>query len=1293
MGRKALKTAGIVLVSLTGLLLVALLGLYYLAEPLVERYLIKQVARHTEGLYKIDITELQLNPLTSSITLHGLHFYPDPARHRLHRENEQPGHSFFDVQSPELKLTGINLADLLFNNRLTIGSIAAERPVITHLLDETVENNTGGKIKRGSNSSMEAVRIRKFDIQQASYRCLVLGEPNRPRQEIPHLSLQVQNLRLDLQGQQDISSMLQADATQLDISNYAYHSPDSVYAIRVGRFSYSSRQQELKAEGVKVQPDLQANAALHKDRAYRFVYQLSTPLLYLKGLDVAATWHTKQLQLDCILLDRTSLHILEDFTVPDATSFPELPDLYARLSPYLREIGVRELRLTDGSFSYRQKTGAVYTVHRLDKANINLQALQLDSASLFTPKEKAFAAEISLTSENYTYSPRNSPYTLKTGSIELSTRDKTLQANALHLTGDWGKNDSLKSLNKAKRTFYNLVLPRLRFCDLDLLRALRTSRLAIGSIAAAHPVIDVRTDPLVQMPDGPDLQQLYRKISGLVSSLEVGEISITDAALTQHRKTKAIQRLQQLEHASLTATGLQVDSAFIFHPDKKLPLQHVVVTARNYRYRMPDNTYTFALDGLRYSTRQGEFTARSVNVISSIRANDRQKFFNNASRKLFDLSASMLRVTGLDLIKALNTGRLEADLVLLRQPKVAILLNRKVAATAPGQQDAGKRLFGLLDIVSMNTIRLEDGSLTFNEKLEPVMRTHLLEHATATASGFQLTPAGFANLGEALPMREMTLRAKDYTYRSTDSLYIIRLDSLHYSSRQQELVARTFSVSADRAVNERLKAENPNLASRNLIDISAKRSLITGFNLIHAYATGQYHINRLLLAGPQVTILQDHNVLPAKPTPPAGQDTTATSSATKQLTDLATTFQVQRLQVTDGTFDFHILEDTIRKSQTLAHVTLGIDRLRLVSLEATDPLDIFDADDISIRIQGYTFYPRDSLYAVEVKEISASKRNRSLLIDSLRLRPLFSKEEYVVMFTYARDRIDLIVPGIDMQGISLRALFNNQDLVAQKMLIQNPKVEIYRDNRLGIDPKLRLPTLQRSLREAGLYIRLDTILVEKNNIVHHLIAIDGIKSGLLLMENIRMELYNVTNDSALIRRNNMITVNASAQLMGASTLQARFRFQLDHPEDRYTYEGSLEPMDFAALNPLIENIMFIRIKSGWINEASFSIASTKHLATGQVHLSYKNLKVQLLNKHDPANPGFLLKAGSRLVNTLVIKSNNPSARGNFRQGDVSEKRDPQQSVYYHMGQAILNGVTSSLMIKMVKRIVTNFVDL
>ncbi|EJF08987.1 hypothetical protein O71_17571 [Pontibacter sp. BAB1700] len=457
--------------SLAGLLLLALFVVFLFAEPLVERYLKKQVAEQTDGLYQLQLDELDLSLRNWGATLHGLHLYPDTAVHRQQKEKGQASPSLFEVQSPKLEITGINLRALIFNDRLAIGKVAAERPTITHLHDASVAKESAQDSRGGG--GLEEVRIREIDLQEASYRYQLLGEQGRPQHDIPQLSLQVQELQLDLQAQGDISRMFQADGLDLDIRRYTYQAPDSVYTIRVGRFTYASGEQELKAQHIDVQPNLQANAALPQDQAHRTLYRFSSPLFAIQGLDVASAWEKKDLQLDQLLLERGSLQLHEIPNVPDTEESPSLEEQYAQLSPYLRALGIKELRLKDGSFSYHQGADTAQAIHRLAEANLHLEDLQLDSLTLFAPKEKAFAEALSISTGRYTFQPVQSPYTLQAGGLQLSTRDQLLEAKALHLAGDWSKNDRLKSQNLAKHTLYDVRLPQLRFEEMDLLESIR----------------------------------------------------------------------------------------------------------------------------------------------------------------------------------------------------------------------------------------------------------------------------------------------------------------------------------------------------------------------------------------------------------------------------------------------------------------------------------------------------------------------------------------------------------------------------------------------------------------------------------------------------------------------------------------------------------------------------------------------------------------------------------------------------------------------------------------------------
>src|SRR5690606_1421136 len=81
-----------------------------------------------------------------------------------------------------------------------------------------------------------------------------------------------------------------------------------------------------------------------------------------------------------------------------------------------------------------------------------------------------------------------------------------------------------------------------------------------------------------------------------------------------------------------------------------------------------------------------------------------------------------------------------------------------------------------------------------------------------------------------------------------------------YSSRTQGLTARLFNITSDKEVHERIKSQNGESASRNLFDITAQKFELIGFDLPRAYETGQYRIKEMVLAQPQVAILQDQNV-------------------------------------------------------------------------------------------------------------------------------------------------------------------------------------------------------------------------------------------------------------------------------------------------------------------------------------------------------------------------------------------------------------------------------------------------
>ena len=1293
--RKILKYAAIVLGCLLGLILIATVLLLTLLEPYAESYLKDQVAKKTDGLYTLEFKDIDINLFTTSIDFTELHLYPDSSVHRQQREQGKAKPYLFEVSAPELVIARIDLMAILFNKHLDIGTISMEKPEITILHDSQVkqESNNGGS---SLGKFIESFHVGEIHIPDAIVRHLTLDQGLEIRQVIPDVSLRVLDLETDSLQHASYSRTFNADDIQLRVEDYTYLSPDSVYAVRVGLLTYSTKSEELTAESVEVRTDQQAYESLDKAKANQTIYGVKAPRLLITGLDLVEAYRTKKLHIDEVLLEQALVDILENRNIPANTKFPELTNLYELVSPFLIEIVVDNFSIANGSLKYRSMVEEVVIIHELDDADISLREIQIDSATLFSPNSNFYAEEILISTEGYTYKHPRSPYTIKVPSLELSTIDRFLQADSVQIIGDWGKNDSLKQSGHAHYTIYNLSALSVRFNDMDLIEALKTQKLEIGSIVVREPYVDLLWDKNVEKADYDNwLKSTYQQVSGFVNEVSVKEISFLDASFTQHIKKQQVKLRQKLEQASLLATGLHVDSSFIFQSQAKLPLDELKLRAEDYTYWLADNIHLFHLEKLRYSTRTEVLSARAVALTSNRTASNRLREVTEAGSDLYDVSASLFRVTGLDLIKAINTEQLALDELVLKQPLVAIFQDKDAAdqASGQGQSAAMQGLFKLVSPITINTVRLQDGTFVLRQKQDTIVRTQLLEHLTARLEGVKLNPDQLSSLRQSLPVQAISFTASDYTYRSPNGIYTITLDSLEYESDQQLLTARIFNVDVDTKAHERLKLIQPEEANRNLFDISAQKLVVTGLNLVQAYESGRFNMEEVLLTEPEVTIIQDQNIADQQPQEKAEKDASTESKTLEQVAKIVETFRIENLRIKDGTFKVSILKDTTRISQVIKLVSVNIEELRLASLKASDPLDMFTVDELEVLIKDYTYLLPDSMYRFEVATVRSSLRKETLTIDSLRLIPLYNKDKFNQQLTYEKDRYEITVPKIKMLGMDLSALYNKQNFIVEEMQVLEPELNIYRDKGKPRDPERSPGTLQDALLNADLYIRADTINIISGKLTYEEVPEKGDEPGILLLDEVNITLANITNDSLLIKKKPLAVADASTLFLGHSKLKVFFTFHLDHPDDYHTYEGSLEPMNFEAFNPLLENLMFMRVESGFINGAEFAVEATAQKAEGHIKFLYENLEVQLLNKDKSKKPGFLLNAGTWLINTFVVKSNNPSRLGNYRKGPIETERDHRKSIFNLMSTAMIDGMASSLMPNLVEKILGTFTDI
>src|SRR5690606_19541473 len=117
-----------------------------------------------------------------------------------------------------------------------------------------------------------------------------------------------------------------------------------------------------------------------------------------------------KLSLNNIELQDYQLEIREQLVTEAAdTTTATAADFYKGMSAYLQEISVASLALSNAQLAYYNKSDKGTPLHSINKIDVALQEILLDSGSIFSPQVNLPLQELMLAAEGYTYQDAQNP--------------------------------------------------------------------------------------------------------------------------------------------------------------------------------------------------------------------------------------------------------------------------------------------------------------------------------------------------------------------------------------------------------------------------------------------------------------------------------------------------------------------------------------------------------------------------------------------------------------------------------------------------------------------------------------------------------------------------------------------------------------------------------------------------------------------------------------------------------------------------------------------------------------------
>ncbi|MDO8929557.1 MAG: hypothetical protein Q7W54_11290, partial [Bacteroidota bacterium] len=155
-------------------------------------------------------------------------------------------------------------------------------------------------------------------------------------------------------------------------------------------------------------------------------------------------------------------------------------------------------------------------------------------------------------------------------------------------------------------------------------------------------------------------------------------------------------------------------------------------------------------------------------------------------------------------------------------------------------------------------------------------------------------------------------------------------------------------------------------------------------------------------------------------------------------------------------------------------------------------------------------------------------------------------------------------------------------------------------------------------------------------------------------------------------------LDGTATIMDSCQMKVSMNYQMNHPDNLFTATGSLSPFNMRILNPVLEPLSLVSIRTGQVDQFSFNFTGDRKQSTGQLWFGYSDMRISVLELKDGNTKE--TKFASFIANSFLLKSRNPRGR-ELEPDEINFQRDEKRSVLNYWWKSIFSGVRNTLGIK------------
>lgn len=1159
--------------------------------------------------------------------------------------------SWFDISIPSLEISGLDLKQPM-EKKLTLEEISLIKPEISFhpaLLQQTqkmTREDAARLIFSEISPLFNPFEVNRITIREGNFTLDDFKTDFADNLSLADFSLEIHHLLVDSAGYEARSPLFFVDGLIFTLRNQDLYLKQLHQQVSFDSLVFNTLSSTIEAGNVVLKARNTDAPGINAD--------VRLPFLYIESKSITQDFLSNRLNLKELTLQSPDIQLRHRRSATAGNASDDFFTLEVKMKKFLKWLKADVIRLQDATFSFDDGEGVFK--NQLTAGNINISLQDFNPAQKKTRNDQQilFSNAVNVQVNDLKIVLPDSVHQLKLNSFAMNTRDSALTITGFSLdtlalnqignnpTADLPDNFDARTVKLEGVDFYSLY--RQKKTRIASVR-LDSVHLAMKQ-SASKPEADTGLDTAASLPKFiQDFKiENFELDNGFFSFNSIENKPVAEAGGI----TLKLKNLLPPENDSIPFSTNQVD-----------------LKLKNASFRLPDNQHIVETGKLHLSSQDSVISVNNL-VLRPL------SYTEIGNQELIRVELPAFSTSGTDILGLYRNMQLTADSLGFKNPDIRIILparsgSKKQIPEFPGSEVINKALTSLFPAININTINVDNshlelfGGKTFNSRI-------------ISFDGMNMIIDDFQVDKKTRMTKDNFLFASDMSVEIESPFSLPINDTLAVNIEKMKMSTGSGSFKTE------MLFVNFEPSNQNFTDQQFRQEVNLGLESVDLQGIDYFSLATAKKLAVDTVFIQSADVLVRQKRPDKKREISSIDSLNlyqffyPKLEEI----NIGEIAVDNTQVKFEEKYGNDIETYNFNDIKANISNLLIDSANNAFDNRFLYSEYLSFSLEDYKHFTRDSLYALGAGKISFNSKNSLLTVDSGFLQPQLDDTTFARQAGVQTDRMQFVFEQARLENLRLIDFILDRKLHINKIMISEMNFDDYRNKNYPF-PENHFPKLPGSaLQDLPFALDVDTLQIYNSDFQYREYVYPALQPGAIWFSDMSITGFNLTNITSKIEHNPFMLVLASGKLMDEGNISLLLKFDLESQDDYFTARGMLNKMDLVNMNPLLENVAFVKIKKGVNNLAQFDFTANDDFARGRMKFYYKDLGIRLIDKQTLQSDGFGESVASFIANTFIVRTDNPNKFLFYRLGDIYFMRDKQKSFFNYLAKSSLSGVNSTI---------------